>query len=357
MNNDIQVNIPEKESHYNIYIDDTPIEDLKNKILDFIGEQNYLVVISKKVNKLYSKKLNFDKEKVLVINDGEREKNIYNFIKIIDRLEKDTLTRKSYIIAIGGGVIGDMAGFAASAYRRGIRLIQVPTTLLSCVDSSVGGKVAINTVKSKNMIGAFYQPSAVFINLNFLNTLDNKQFKSGIGEVLKYAFIEKSCMNVVDYKFFDFLNINADKILSKDFNFLDKIIRISLALKIAVVTKDEKEQGLRKILNFGHTYGHAIEEITNFSAFTHGEAVVYGMYFIFNYAHKMQLIDANYREKALSFLDKFGFKDKPNMFNKNKLIKFMYSDKKVDNDKIKVIVPVAPGFVKEFDLDTEKAFN
>lgn len=356
MNNDIQVNIPGKDSHYRIYIEDTPIESLKTKILDFVGENNYLVVISKTVNKIYGKILNFDKEKVLVINDGEKEKNIYNFIKITDRLELENLTRKSYVIAIGGGVIGDMAGFAAASYRRGIGLIQVPTTLLSCVDSSVGGKVAINTKQGKNMLGAFYQPSVVFINLNFLNTLDDKQFKSGLGEVLKYAFIEKSCLSVVDYKFFDFLNVNAEKILTRDFNFLDKIIRISLALKIAVVTKDEKESGLRKILNFGHTYGHAIEELTDFSAFTHGEAVVYGIYFIFNYAHKMQIIDANYKEKALMFLDKFKFKDKPKMFNKHKVIKYMFSDKKVDNDRIKIIVPVAPGYVKEMDLDIENAF-
>ena len=354
MNNDINVNIPGKDSSYKIFIDDGSIENLKAKIFNFIGESKYLVVISKKVFSLYGKVLNFDKNNIIIIPDGEKEKNISNYIKIIDRLEQDNLTRKSYIIAIGGGVIGDMAGFAAASYRRGIGLIQVPTTLLSCVDSSVGGKVAINTKKSKNMVGAFYQPSAVFINLNFLNTLDEKQFKSGLGEVLKYAFIEKSCMNVVDYKFFDFLNVNAEKIINRDFNFLDKIIRISLELKVAVVTKDEKESGLRKILNFGHTYGHALEEITKFSTFTHGEAVVYGMYFIFNYAHKIQLIDANYKEKAISFLNKFGFKDRPNMFNKNKLIEFMYSDKKIENDRIKVIVPVAPGFVKEMDLDKDK---
>lgn len=357
MNNDIQVNIPGKDSNYSIYIEDAPIEDLKSKIFKIVGENNYLVVISKKVHKLYEKKLEFDKEHTLIISDGEKEKNINNYVKIIDKLEELNLTRKSYIIAIGGGVIGDMAGFAAATYRRGIGLIQVPTTLLSCVDSSVGGKVAINTRISKNMVGCFYQPSAVFINLNFLNTLDEKQFKSGLGEVLKYAFIEKSCMSVFDYKFFDFLNVNAEKILSRDFNFLDKIIRISLSLKIAVVSKDEKESGLRKVLNFGHTYGHAIEEITNFNTFAHGEAVVYGMYFIFNYAHKMKLIDANYKEKALLFLNKFGFVDKPNLFNSSKVIKYMYNDKKIDNDKIKVIVPMAPGFVKEVDLNIEEAFK
>lgn len=357
MNNDIQVNIPSKESNYSIYINDAPIKELKNKIFEITSDRNYLVVISKKVHNLYAKKLCFDKARTLIIPDGEKEKNFNNYCKILEKLEYLNITRKGHIIAIGGGVIGDMAGFAASTYRRGIGLIQVPTTLLSCVDSSVGGKVAINTRTSKNMVGTFFQPTAVFINLNFLNTLDNRQFESGIGEVLKYAFIEKSCMCVNDFKFFDFLNVNYEKIMSRDFNFLDKIIRTSLALKIAVVTRDEKEGGLRKILNFGHTYGHALEEITNFNKFTHGEAVVYGMYFIFNYAHKMKLIDANYREKALTFLNKYGFTNKQNMFDKNKIIKFMYSDKKVENDKIKVIVPIAPEFVKEVDLDIEKAFS
>lgn len=356
MNSDIQVNIPEKDSKYTIYIDDAPVEELKSKIMEITGDTNYLVVINNRVNKLYAKKLGFDKKKILVIPDGEKEKNFNNYNKILERLESEKISRKGYVIAIGGGVIGDMAGFAAATYKRGIGLIQVPTTLLSCVDSSVGGKVAINTKIAKNMVGTFYQPSAVFINLNFLTTLDEKQFRSGIGEVLKYAFIEKSCMCVNDYKFFDFLNVNYEKIMERDFNFIDKIIRTSLALKIAVVSRDEKENGLRKILNFGHTYGHAIEEITGFNKFTHGEAVVYGMFFIFCYAHKLNFIDANYREKATNFLNKYGFTDKQGMFNKDKIIDFMLNDKKADNDKIKVIIPIAPGFVKEETLDIEKAF-
>lgn len=357
MNNDIQVNLQGKDINYPIFIEDSPIEDLKNKILKITGDTNFLVVISQKVYKLYAKKLGFNKEELMIIPDGENQKSFTNYLKILERLQKTNITTKGSLIAVGGGVIGDMAGFAAATYRRGIDLIQVPTTLLSYVDSSVGGKVAVNTTFAKNMVGTFYQPKAVFINLNFLTTLDNRQFLSGIGEVLKYAFIEKSCMSMIEYRFFDFLNINHDKIMARDFNFLDKIIRISLALKISVVTKDEKDKGLRRILNFGHTYGHALEEITNFSKFTHGEAVVYGMYFIFNYAHKMKYIDANYRESALAFLNKYGFKDKPAMFDKNKITKLMLSDKKAEINKIKVIVPIAPGFVNEFELDTEKAFQ
>lgn len=356
MNSDIQVNIPRKDSKYTIFVDDEPIENLKSKFTKITGEKNYLVVISHRVNKLYSKKLKLDKDKIIVIPDGEKEKNFINYNKILEKLEKLNITRKGYIVAIGGGVIGDMAGFAASTYRRGIGLIQIPTTLLASVDSSVGGKVAINTKTAKNMVGSFFQPSAVFINLNFLTTLDKKQFLSGIGEVLKYAFIEKSCQALNDYKLFDFLNVNSDKIMARDFNFLDKIIRTSIALKVSVVTKDEQEGGLRKILNFGHTYGHALEEITNFNKFTHGEAVVYGMYFIFNYAHKMKFIDANYKEKAINFLDKFGFTYKGNKFNKNKIVKLMLADKKVDDDKIKVIIPIAPGFVKEEELNIQEAF-
>lgn len=358
MNKDILVNIKGKDSSYPIYIEESPIEELKSKIQKITDDSNFLVVISKKVHQLYAKKLNFNKDEMLIIPDGETEKNFKNYLKILSKLTEMNITKKGHIIAIGGGVIGDMAGFAAATYRRGINLIQVPTTLLSCVDSSVGGKVAVNTNFSKNMVGAFFQPRAVFINLNFLTTLDKKQYLSGIGEIIKYAFIEKSCMSINDYRFFDFLNINHAKIMERDFNFLDKIIRISIALKIAVVTKDEKEDGLRKILNLGHTYGHAIETYTKFSKFTHGEAVVQGLYFIFNYAHKIKLIDANYKESAYNFMNKYGFKELPkNLFNKKQLIEIMKSDKKAEVNKIKVIVPIAPAFVNETDLDIDTAFE
>ncbi len=181
----LSVNIKGLELNYPIYINNIDIENLKNAILNETDNKNYIVVISKKVHKIYSKILDFPKDKTLVITDGEREKNYKNYLKILNFALKKKLKREDSIIAIGGGVIGDLAGFAASTYMRGINFIQVPTTLLASTDSSVGGKTAINTKYGKNLVGSFYQPKAVFINVNFLKTLDEKQFKSGLGEVLK----------------------------------------------------------------------------------------------------------------------------------------------------------------------------
>ena len=310
MPNKIEVEIEEKRKYYPIYTDSDSIEDLKERIIKEFDLKKYLVVISEKVYKLYGKKLGFNSNEIFVLKDGEIQKNFKNYQRILQCCEKRGLNRKSALIAVGGGVVGDITGFAAATYMRGIKFIQVPTTLLACVDSSVGGKVAVDTDCGKNLIGAFYQPSAVYINLNFLNTLDERQFKSGLAEVVKYAFIEKSCGARFEFGLFDFLSVHSAKILDKDLRFLEKVIRVCIELKIAVVTKDEKETGLRKILNFGHTYGHALEKITNYKTFTHGEAVAYGLHFIFNYAHKQKIIDANYKEMALILMHKFGFYDK-----------------------------------------------
>ena len=186
---ELSVNIKGKEKSYPIHINNADLDKLKNAILEEIHYKNYIVVISQKVFKLYSKVLDFPKDKIFILKDGESEKNYQNFGKILDFALKRKLKREDAIIAIGGGVVGDLAGFVASTYMRGINFIQVPTTLLAATDSSVGGKVAINTKFGKNLIGSFYQPKSVFINVNFLKTLDEKQFKSGLGEILKYGFI------------------------------------------------------------------------------------------------------------------------------------------------------------------------
>ncbi len=355
MPNKIEVEIEERKKTYPIYMDTDSIEDLKSRIINDFNLKKYLVVISEKVYKLYGKKLNFKSDEIFILKDGEIQKNFKNYQRIIQCCEKKGLNRKSALIAVGGGVVGDITGFAASTYMRGITFIQVPTTLLACVDSSVGGKVAIDTDFGKNLVGAFYQPSAVYINLNFLNTLDEIQFKSGLAEVVKYAFIEKSCEARFDFGLFDFLSVHCAKILDRDLRFLEKVIKVCIELKIAVVTKDEKESGLRKILNFGHTYGHALEKLTNYKMFTHGEAVAYGLHFIFNYAHKTKLIDANYKELATVLLHKFGFYDKTFKFSTQKLIQTMLKDKKAEDNIIKVIVPIMKGYVKESDLDIDVA--
>ncbi len=355
MPNKIEVEIQEKQKTYPIYIDNEPIENLKSRILNDFKFSKYLVVISEKVYKIYGKLLGFSKNEIFVLKDGEIQKNFKNYQKILKCCEISGLNRKSALIAIGGGVVGDITGFAAATYMRGIGFIQVPTTLLACVDSSVGGKVAIDTEFGKNLVGAFYQPNAVYINLKFLNTLDERQFRSGLAEVVKYAFIEKSCEARFDYGLYDFLSVHFQKVLDRDLRFLEKIIRVCIELKISVVTKDEKEVGLRKILNFGHTYAHALEKITNYKTFTHGEAVAFGMHFIFNYAHRQKLIDANYKELATSLLHKFGFFDKTFKYPAQKLVEIMKKDKKAEENSIKVILPTMKGYVKEGDLDIDAA--
>ena len=340
---DFSLTLKSKEQNYKIVIDNFSIEDLKSKLKENLSCRKVLVVISQKVEKLYGKILFplFDDEISVykyVLPDGEKHKNFKNFEKILNFALKNGLSRKDCIIAIGGGVVGDLTGFVASTYMRGIDLIQIPTTLLACVDSSVGGKTAIDTAFGKNLVGAFYQPKTVIINTNFLKTLDEKQFKTGLGEVIKYAFIEKSCNLPVFYNLMDFINQNFEKIMAKDTEILQKIIEICVSLKISVVEQDEKEADLRRILNFGHTIGHAIEKITNYKKYTHGEAIVQGMIFIFEYAHKHGLIDENYKNLALGTINKFHFKN-VKMPPLSKLIPLIKMDKKSTNSGIAFILP------------------
>lgn len=207
---------------------------------------------------------------VAFIPDGETSKSLFEAEKLYTRAIEAGLDRKSVVIALGGGVIGDLAGFVAATYLRGVPLIQIPTTLLAQVDSSVGGKTAVNHALGKNLIGAFHQPRAVFIDLKFLETLPAREIKSGLGEVVKYGVIS-------DEKFFTYLENNADKILARDLEVLAHVVKRSCEIKAAVVAADEREAGLRRILNFGHTLAHAVEEETHYTTYRHGEAVAIGM--------------------------------------------------------------------------------
>lgn len=349
----LTVNIREKNKSYPIFINNNDIEKLKQSILEVIENKNYIVVISQKVHKLYSQKLDFPKEKTYVLKDGENEKNFKNYEKILNFALSQKLTREDAIIAIGGGVVGDLAGYVASTYMRGINFIQVPTTLLACTDSSVGGKVGINSKFGKNLIGAFYQPKAVFINVNFLKTLDERQFKSGLGEVVKYGFIEKSCKAQEEYHLINFLTEHYQKILAKDILTLIDLIKICINLKIAVVEQDEKEGDLRKILNYGHTYGHAVENITKYKKYTHGECVVAGINFVLNLAVKLNIIDKEYKFLCQDLLKKFEFKEIPN-FDKNKIIEIMTTDKKATDKYIKFILPTQYATVNEYQFTQDE---
>lgn len=347
-----------KTVDYKIEITDDNLTKLKEDINLYTSGHKRLFVVSEKVFKIYAKELNLLPCETIVLKDGESQKNLKNYAKILEKCIDIGLTRKDYLIALGGGVIGDLTGFAASTYMRGINFIQVPTTLLSMVDSSVGGKTAIDMGEGKNIVGAFYQPQKVFININFLKTLDKKQYMSGLGEVLKYAFIEDNCGFKHTLFFFEHLTLSCEKLLEREPMNLMRVIEYCLNLKIAVVNQDEKEAGLRKILNFGHTIGHALEAYTKYKKFTHGEAVVYGMFFIFNWAYSKNFISYSYYRMATELLAKYGFRGiKISKFSTNRLLELMKKDKKATLNKITFIIPIEKKKVKEVSLNIDEVLE
>ena len=231
------------------------------------------MITDKNVYTLYGHYINtLNNYEKIVVEPGEQSKTINVTTDILKQMLEKGASRKSKIIAFGGGVIGDLAGFCSAIYMRGISLIQIPTTLLAQVDSSVGGKTGINMLHYKNSVGAFYQPTKVIIDTNLLKTLPYRELLSGIGEIIKYGII-------YDYEFFKYIVKNINKIKKCDASIMPYVVKQCCKIKAEIVSQDEKEKGLRKILNFGHTIGHALEGITNFDKYTHGEAVIIGMYY------------------------------------------------------------------------------
>ena len=241
-----------------------------NEIDHFIAFDNVVIITQKNIFKLYEKYFNKTK-KIIFIDETEKAKSIDVYTSVIKKIIKYKCNRKSTIIALGGGVVGDLAGFVASTYMRGINYIQIPTTLLSMVDSSIGGKTGINLDEGKNLIGSFYQPKLVLIDPNFIKTLNQEEIISGLGEVIKYGILSN----------IDFLkHINSilfDIIKNRDLLLLEKIIIDCVKIKINIVERDEKEQNLRQILNFGHSIGHAIENQLGYNSIKHGISVCYGI--------------------------------------------------------------------------------
>lgn len=329
-----------KESSYPIIIEENILEKAYEYILKYTRAKKFLVVTNDKIFNLYGEYLRNDNSEFIVLPDGEVYKSMDYLNKILDKALEKKLERKDAIIALGGGVIGDMAGFAAAIYQRGIDFIQIPTTLLAQVDSSVGGKVAVNHKLGKNMLGAFYQPKLVLSDTNVLKTLDERQFKTGLSEVIKYAFIEKTCNAEENYNFYEFLKENKEKICKRDTKALKELITICCKLKSAVVNQDEKEKGLRAILNFGHTYAHAIENITNYEKYTHGEAVSIGMKLIFDLALSLGKISEEYYKDAISLIQEYDLVTSLNFTpDKEKFYDSMKSDKKVSNQSIVFVMP------------------
>ncbi|MBQ9244973.1 3-dehydroquinate synthase [bacterium] len=330
----------QKESSYPIVIEKGILDKAYDYITKYTKANKFLVVTNSTVFPLYGKKLEKDNVDFIVLPDGEEYKNVEILNKILDKALEIKMERKDAIIALGGGVIGDMAGFAAAIYQRGIDFIQIPTTLLAQVDSSVGGKVAVNHKLGKNMIGAFYQPKLVLADVDTLETLDERQFKTGLSEVIKYSFIENSCNAQEKFEFYNFLKRNRELVFKKDKSTIKELIKICCSLKSAVVNQDEKEKGLRAILNFGHTYAHAIESITEYKKYTHGEAVSIGMKYIFCIAKELNKISIDYYNSAIELINQYGLiTDVDFSVDKEKFYSLMKSDKKVSDSNINFVMP------------------
>ena len=292
-------------------------EDILSGVKNFV-DGKALLVTQENILKICGEKFPYE---VALIPDGETSKSLSEAEKIYTRAIEIGLDRKSVVIALGGGVVGDLAGFVAATFMRGINLIQIPTTLLAQVDSSVGGKTAVNHALGKNLIGAFHQPRAVFIDLNFLKTLPEREIKSGLGEVVKYGIIS-------DGKFFAYLEDNAEKILQRDLKTLAHVVKRSCEIKAAVVSADEKESGLRRILNFGHTMAHAIEEETAYKKYRHGEAVAIGMLAAAKISCELGKTSAENVRRLENLLQRFGMKTTCAGLDADKLYNVTFRDKK-----------------------------
>ncbi|HWW06893.1 bifunctional shikimate kinase/3-dehydroquinate synthase AroKB [Collimonas sp.] len=267
----------------------------------------------------------------IILPDGEEEKNWGSLMQIFDRLLSAKCDRKTTLIALGGGVIGDLTGFAASAYMRGVPFVQIPTTLLAQVDSSVGGKTGINHPLGKNMIGAFYQPQAVIADTMTLHSLPERELSAGLAEVIKYGA-------VIDAEFFKWIETNIGKLMARDNVALAYAIRRSCELKADVVRQDEREGGLRAILNFGHTFGHAIESGLGYGKWLHGEAVGCGMVMAADLSHRLGHISAVDKERVSALVRAAGLPTEAPNLGAQRWLELMQIDKKNEDGQIKFIL-------------------
>lgn len=269
---------------------------------------------------------------ITTIPDGEEYKTLLWISHLYDELLTYRLERSSAVVALGGGVIGDMAGFVAATYMRGLPYIQVPTTLLAQVDSSVGGKTGVNHILGKNLIGAFYQPRLVWIDIKTLETLPGRELRAGIAEVIKYGVI-------ADPEFFEYLEKNIEKVLTLDETYLIHAIKRSCDIKADVVSMDEREKGLRSVLNYGHTIGHAIETLTNYTTYRHGEAVAIGMLCEARIARKMGLCDKEVVKRLNDIIVKAGLPAEMPDIDADKILESMQIDKKAKEGGLRIVLP------------------
>lgn len=334
---------------YPILLDKGIIGELKNYVTKY---EKIILVSNTKVGALYSEKVldileNTGKNiSYFEISDGEEHKSIESAFGIYDFMVENDFDRSSLIISLGGGVITDLGGYVAATYMRGIDFIQIPTSLLSQVDASIGGKVAVNHPKAKNLIGAFYQPKLVLIDVDFLKTLPEKEFKAGMGEIIKHSFLK-------DDDYYDYLVENAQAVKDLQPEEIIEVIKRSCVIKKNIVEEDEKEKGIRAIVNLGHTYAHALETATEYKGYSHGEAVAKGIIYEILLSQKLGYVEKEFLDRGKIIFDKYEIDCEPVKIEIERLIALMKKDKKNTGGKIKFVLPTGKGTVSVEDVSED----
>lgn len=327
-----------KENSYNIYIGKGITESFGN-LFPSERPRKALLITNETIWKLYGEKtVNFIKEgfvKVvtLILPDGERYKTLKSVEKGYKVLVESKFTRSDCIINLGGGVICDTGGYIAATYMRGIDFYQIPTTLLAQVDASIGGKVAVNLPQGKNLVGTFYQPKGVLIDINYLDTLPRRELSSGWAEIIKAGILDGE-------EFFSLLERGKYPLVTS--------IEKAIQLKERIVRVDEKDTGLRKILNLGHTFAHAIESVTNYRKYLHGEAVAIGMMYAIKLGEAIGVTDKTLRDRVRNLLERFQLPTELKGIDPQRLIPYFYVDKKATTASLSFIIPLKIGDVREF---------
>lgn len=337
---------------YEIIIEKGLLDCLGNEISQIYKNHKIAIVTDENVFKLYGKQLKVTLNKYdthfIVVEPGEKSKSMETLKMVYDSFIDFNLTRGDLIIAFGGGVVGDLAGFAASTYLRGVDYIQIPTSFLAQIDSSVGGKVAINLEQGKNLVGSFYHPKKVFIDTSLLSSLSDKYVKDGLGEVIKYACIK-------DDEFLEFLM--AIKSRDQLFQNIEYIIHKCCSIKADLVMEDERDKGLRMLLNFGHTFGHAIEKHLNYR-YSHGEAVAIGMYYITKKSVELGYTEQTTSEKIKELLMNFNIEYKIDDLDMDIIRETILLDKKNISGRINLILlkRIGEAFIERIEIEEINKF-
>ena len=336
---ELRVNLTDQS--YSIHILKGLIESIGMEIKRIYNGKKIAIITDENVNKFYGEKVKNSLEESgfivgrIIIKPGEKSKSVHSLLKVYDELLDLGITRGDLVITLGGGVVGDLGGFVAATFLRGVPFIQIPTSLLAQIDSSIGGKVGVDLPRGKNLVGSFYQPKAVFIDPCLLRTLDKRFLQDGMAEVIKYACIrEKDLFNRL-------LNIEGEEDL---FDNIEDIIYTCCDIKRGIVERDEKDTGERMILNFGHTIGHALEKYFNFEKYTHGEAVAVGMYTITKQSESMGLTEKGTSDLIKEILKKYNLPYEEKYANKESIIDAIAFDKKGEGQKINLIIVKSIGY-------------